>query len=152
MYRQRLPKYTHSFIDSCAFDPFDPGEAECSRRLLARSDQDGFNLIVAHSVQKEIEHLNTPRDVKQMAQELIYTIDTQLCDVELKKREEVRALVRGNAKIGKHENDADHIYELSKYGGGYFITTDKRLLSKSEEFFSDYFVTTLKPTEYESLL
>jgi len=152
LHQQRPPKYTHSFIDSCAFDPDDEGEYLCSRRLLDKSDDLDLELIVAHSVQKEIEHPNTPDDVKVLAQSLIYTIESELTQPELEKREEIRALVRGNAKIGNHENDADHIFELFKYGGGYFITTDNRLLSKAEEFFTKYFVTTIKPTEYEKLL
>jgi len=49
MHKQRPPKYTHSFIDSCAFDP--GGEEEkCSRRLLARSDDGELALEIAHSV------------------------------------------------------------------------------------------------------
>jgi len=66
--------------------------------------------------------------------------------------DEIRALVRGNANIGRHENDADHIFELYKYGGGYFITTGNRLLSLSEMLFCKYFVTTIKPCEYEALI
>ncbi len=151
-HKQRHPYYTHAFIDSCAFDPDDDEEEECSRRLLARSNDGRLSIIIAHSVQKEIDHPNTPIDVKELANLLIYTIESDLTPELRGYREEIRDLVRGNAKIGRHENDADHIFELYKFGGGYFITTDNRLLSLSGELFCRYFVTTINPCKYESLL
>lgn len=144
---QRPPQYTHSFIDSCAFNPGGPEEA-ASRRILAKWP----NIIVAHSVQKELEHRNTPDDVKKMAQAFIYTVETELTPELLAKRAEIRTLIQGNAKPGKHKGDADHLFELYKHGGGYFVTTDERLLDRSEELFKKYFVTPIKPSDYESLL
>ena len=108
MHQQLHPKYTHSFIDSCAFNPIDKDEALCSRRLLDKSYELGLLLQIAHSIQKEIDHPNTPKYVKELAQNLIYTIKTELTNPEKEKRDEIRALIRGNAKIGKHEKDADH--------------------------------------------
>lgn len=151
-HKQRHPNYTHTFIDSCAFDPDNTEEEKCSRRLLARYDDGEIILQIAHSVQKEVEHPNTPNDVKALAQALIYTIESGLTPELLHTRNEIRALVRGNAKEGAHEKDADHLFELYKFGGGYFVTTDNRLLSLSEKLFAGYFVTTIKPCEYEALL
>jgi len=151
VHKQRHPKYTHSFIDSCAFDP--GGEEEkCSRRLLARSDDGELVIAIAHSVQKEIDHPHTPNDVKALARTLIYSIETSLTPDLQSRRDEIRRLIRGNAREGTHENDADHIFNLYKHGGGYFITADDRLLSLSGILFSKYFVTTLKPSDYEALL
>lgn len=151
-HRQRHPNYTHTFIDSCAFDPHDKEEEKCSRRLLARYNNGELVLQIAHSVQKEINHPNTPSDVKALAQPLIYTIESELTPELHRSRNEIRALVQGNAQKGTHESDADHIFELYKYGGGYFVTTDNRLLSLSEQLFGGYFVTTIKPCAYEALL
>ncbi len=106
-HRQRHPKYTHSFIDSCAFDP--GGEEEkCSRRLLARCESGEPVLEIAHSVQREIDHPNTPNDVKALARTLIYTLETGLTAELQNCRDEIRALVRGNAGEGKHEDDEHH--------------------------------------------
>ena len=146
-HQQRPPQYTHSFIDSCAFDPGGIEEA-ASRRIFEKWP----NIIVAHSVQKELEHPNTPDDVKRMGQAFVYTIETELTPELLEKKREIRSLIQGNAKPGKHKGDADHIFELYKHGGGYFVTTDERLLSFSEELFRRYFITTIKPSEYEVLL
>lgn len=148
-HRQRHPNYTSSFIDSCAFDPADKREMDCSRRLLSENN---LILQISHSVQKEIDHPNTPSDVKQLARDLIFTLDVQLTKEELDRKEDIRSLVRGNAKAGKHENDADHLFDLSRYGGGYFITTDSRLLSLNDSLFNKYFITTIKPSDYEKLL
>lgn len=145
--RQRPPQYTHSFIDSCAFNPGGSEEA-ASRRILEKWP----NIIVAHSVQKELEHPNTPDDVKRMAQEFVYTIETELTPELLNKKDDIRIFVQGNAKSGRHKGDAEHLFELYKSGGGYFVTTDKRLLSRSDELFKKYFITTIKPSEYEKLL
>ncbi len=87
-----------------------------------------------------------------MGQELVYTIETELTPELLSKRDEIRSLIQGNAKPGKHEGDADHLFELYKHGGGYFVTTDERLLSYSDELFRKYFITTIKPSDYEDLL
>ncbi len=144
---QRPPQYSHSFIDSCAFNPSGIEES-ASRRILEKWP----NILVAHSVQKELEHPNTPDDVKRMAQGFVYTIETELTPELLKKREEIRILIQGNAKPGKHKGDADHLFELYKFGGGYFVTTDERLLSRSDELFKKYFITTIKPSDYEKLL
>lgn len=144
---QRPPQYTHSFIDSCAFNPGGAEEA-ASRRILEKWPC----IVVAHSVQKELEHPNTPDDVKRMARAFIYTDETELTPELLLKRDEIRILIQGNAKPGKHKGDADHLSELYKYGGGYFVTTDERLLARSEELFRKYFITTIRPSEYEKLL
>jgi hypothetical protein len=143
----RPPQYTHSFIDSCAFNPGGVEEV-ASRRILEKWP----NIIVAHSVQKELDHPNTPDDVKRMAQAFVYTIETELTPELLKKKDEIRILIQGNAKPGRHKGDADHLFELYKFGGGYFVTTDVRLLSRSDELFKKYFITTIKPSDYEKLL
>ncbi len=38
--------------------------------------------------------------------------------------------MQGNAKPGKHEADADHLFEAAKYGG-FFITEDDRVLERA---------------------
>ena len=146
-HQQRPPRYTHTFIDSCAFDPGGE-EEEASRRIL----ENCRNVIVPHSVQKELDRPNPPDDVERLAKAFVYTIETELTPELLEKRNEIRVLFQGNAKPGQHKGDTDHLFELYKFGGGYFVTTDSRLLSHSETLFKNYFITTIKPTEYETLL
>lgn len=87
-----------------------------------------------------------------MARDLMYTDETELTPELLSRKYEIRILIQGNAKSGKHKGDADHLFELFKFGGGYFVTTDERLLSRSDELFQKYFITTIKPSRYEGLL
>ena len=87
-----------------------------------------------------------------MALAFVYTIETELSPELRTKRDEIRTLIQGNAKPGKHRGDADHLFELFKFGGGYFVTTDDRLLSRSNQLFHLYFITTIRPSEYERLL
>ncbi|SFR20253.1 hypothetical protein SAMN04515673_11941 [Poseidonocella sedimentorum] len=59
----------------------------------------------------------------------------------------LRMLLRGNAKPGKHEADADHLFEAGKYGGGYFLTHDKRihkLVDQIKKIIPSISVVTLK--------
>lgn len=147
VHKQRLPQYTHTFMDSCAFNPVQE-EEPASRRILEKCS----DIIVAHSVEKEMDHPNTPDNVKRLSKGFIYTIESDLTTEEIERRNEIRMLLQGNAKPGRHKNDADHLFELSKYGGGYFVTTDDRLLKHSDELFEKYFITTIKPSDYEALL
>ena len=146
-HKQRPPKYSHTFIDSCAFNP-GGGEEAASRRIMEKWPF----IIVAHSVQKELNHPNTPEDIKRLGNSFVYTIETELPPELIKKKLEIRALIQGNAQEARHKGDADHLFELYKHGGGYFITTDSRLLDFSETLFESYFITTIKPTDYEALL
>lgn len=150
-HKQRQPKYTHTFIDSCAFNPGDP-EEKCSRRLLEMHKKGKVNLEVAHSVLKEIDHPNTPQDVKNLARLLNYTCEVDLIEDQRIRQREIRNLIIGNAKKQNHISDADHIFDLYRNGGGYFVTTDRRLLGLSRQLFNEYFVTTITPYEYEKVL
>jgi len=138
-------------MDSCAFNP-GGNEEECIRRLARLYDDGKINLEIAGSVLEEIGHPNTPGHVKKRATTLPYTIEPSLTQEERTEREDIRAMIRGNGKPGQHEKDADHIFDLKRHGGGYFITTDARLLSLSETLFRRYFVTTITPCEFEKLL
>ena len=126
------PKYANAFIDACAFDPGGV-QQECSRRIIDKKYSEDLNLQVPHSVLKEIGHPNTPYEVKSLAAPIISTYETAASPQKEKRRGELESLIRGNAKSGQHQQDSDHIFELYKSGGGYFITTDKRLLALSDE-------------------
>ena len=150
-HQQLPPKFTHSFMDSCAFNP-GGSEEKCSRRLIRLSDDGEINLVIADSVREEIGNPKTPSNVKKRASSQIFTCKPSLTPEQKTTREEIRTLVQGNAKPGQHKNDADHIFDLQVHGGGYFITTDARLLSLSETLFNRYSVTTITPCAYEKLL
>lgn len=123
------PFITNILIDSCAFDPKYGKEADASETILENND---LNLMIAHSTQKEINHPNTPKKVKTMANERIYTIQTNLTPGEQREKQQILAILTGAGKPENMRQDAEHIFEAYKYGS-YFVTTDSRILKKREK-------------------
>jgi predicted nucleic acid-binding protein len=107
----------------------------------------GFTLLLPHSVKAELAHPNTPPDVKQRAAQLVYSMRVTLTPGERAKHDQIRALIRGNAKSGQHDTDAYHLVESAKYGR-HFITNDKRLLKKAPEIWAILHLKVLTPTEF----
>jgi len=145
------PKIINNFIDSCAFDPKYSPEDQASQEIFQRSEKNEFILIIAHSNQKEIDHPNTPEWVKREANKLIYSIPTGLTNGEIKQKAEILRILAGNGKPEKMTNDAEHVFEASKYGR-YFITTDKRILNKKNQLENVCSVIILKPSEFLEIL
>lgn len=141
------PRITNIFMDSCAFDPKYYPENEASDKLFQLKEAGELNLIIAHSNQKEIDHPNTPKWVKREAQYAIYTIKTNLINDEEKAKEDILCILSGSGKQENMRQDADHLFEASKYGASYFVTTDKKILKKGEELFKQYQVNVLLPSE-----
>ena len=130
---QRIdPRYFPSLIDANVLDRVEGPDDDVVDQILALAEDLTISLMLPHSVKSEIEHPNTPADVKRRALQLIYTMPVSLTPGELERHQRVRHLVRGNAKSGKHDRDAYHMVEAAKHGG-YFITRDKRLLKKRSD-------------------
>ena len=125
------PFYANIFIDSCAFDPKYEPEASAAEKIFELYKNEKVNLIVSHSNIKEAEHPNTPHHVKAEAMSKIYTIETNFVPDEGMKKQEIWNILTGDGKPEKMEQDANHVFEAHKYGG-YFITTDGRILKKSK--------------------
>ena len=123
------PFYVNIIIDSCAFDPKYQPESICAEGIFKLYEQEEINLIVAHSTMKEIEHPNTPTKVKAAAPGMVYTLKTNLTAGEILIKKTILDLLTGNGNPKKMEQDANHIFEAHKYGG-YFVTTDERIISK----------------------
>ncbi len=87
-----------------------------------------INLLIPYSVKYEIEHPNTPTDVKLKASKLIYSIEVRLTGNIIRTHQQVQKILQGNCLEGKHKKDAFHVVESEKCGGKFFITKDKRLL------------------------
>ena len=69
------PYLTNIYIDSCAFDPKYEPENEAAMVLFEQFKEGKILLETAHSVQKEIDHPNTPQWVKDEARKMNYTIE-----------------------------------------------------------------------------
>ena len=126
------PFYANIFIDSCAFDPKYEPESSAAEEIFKYYRKGDISLVVSHSNLKETEHPNTPAYVREEAASKIYSIETNLVMEEEQKKQEIWDILTGNGKPENMEQDANHVFEAHKYGG-YFVTTDDRILKKSEQ-------------------
>lgn len=145
------PWNTNSMFDSCAFDPKYSPEHDCALKLHKLFSEKDVPILIAHSVKKELEHPNTPRWVKAEAAVRICSLKTTRTSVELSRLEKIHAILTGNGRPEKYLQDAEHVYEASKYGY-YFVTTDRRILDKSVEISQIVAVKILLPSEFLRLL
>jgi hypothetical protein len=150
-YKPPDPKRRNNFLDSCAFDPDCATEAQASLKIFKKYQNEELILHLAHSTQKEIEHPNTPAWVKNEANSFIYTLPTSLTIDEQNTKKRIWEILTGNGKPEKMKKDAEHVFEASKYGG-YFITTDARIIKKKQEIESICSVIVVKPTEFLEIL
>jgi predicted nucleic acid-binding protein len=142
------PTLGNNFIDANTLDRTGgPTDADVDR-ILALAEDGEFTLLLPYSVQAEIAHPNTPSDVKRKASRLIYSMPVQLTEQEKWTHQQIGELIRGNARAGKHANDAFHIVESAKNGGRHFITNDDRLLKKAPEIWQELLIRVLTASEF----
>jgi hypothetical protein len=147
-YQPPNPKISNIFLDSCSFDPKYSPEDQASHEIFQLHNTDELRgLDIAHSTMKEIEHPNTPDWVKKLAEDLVYSIQTRLTDKELQQKAQILRVLAGNGKVEKIIEDANHVFEASKYVG-YFITADKRILKKRDELRKICSAIIVKPSEF----
>jgi hypothetical protein len=142
------PRRTITFLDTCAFDPKVEPEHSAAQKIRAIRRSVQINILLAHSNQKEIEHPNTPADVKSEAADMNYTIATSLTPAEGERCDLVHKTMTGDGNPDRYEADAHHIFEAGKYGGGYFVTTDKRILNRKAQLEGVSGAIIVKPTEW----
>lgn len=126
------PIISSNFLDTCAFDPKTEPEASCAREIFQLYEAAKVRLVLSHTNQKEMEHPNTPAEVKREVASMIFTTPVSLTAQEKQLLSKIHLLLTGNALPSAHWADANHIFESIKYVGC-FITTDKRILSKKTE-------------------
>lgn len=141
------PRRTNNFLDSCVFDPKCSPEHEAAESIRALGNEGKVNLVLTHSNQKEIDHPNTPAEVKREAAGMIYTIKAALIPEEEARKAKIHTILTGNGNPEKYAADAAHVFEAGKYVG-YFITTDERILGKRDELRQVSPATILRPTEW----
>lgn len=141
------PRRANSFLDTCAFDPKYAPEDAAAREIRGIADAGRISVLLAHSNQKELEHPNTPEDVKREARAMIFTIETDLTAEEQARKAQIHAVLTGNGNPEKYAADASHVFEAGKYVG-YFITTDRRILDKRDELRAACAATVVTPSEW----
>ena len=146
------PFYNPVYFDSCAFDGGNEQEQAASNEARSLFAEKGGDIKIVHSVKKEIDYPNTPQWVKDEANQLIYTIETQLNSNEAEELKDVQKIIVGNGSLEKREADCMHVSQAIKYGR-YFVTTDNGILKHSTEIldrFSSLFI--VKPSEFLNIV
>jgi hypothetical protein len=142
------PRRANTFLDSCAFDPKVEPEHGAAQKIRSLRQSVQISILLAHSTQKEIEHPNTPLDVKEEATDMNYTIATALTPAEVERRAHIHQVMTGDGNPARYEADAHHIFEAGKYGSGYFVTTDKRILDRKSQLEGISGAVIVRPTEW----
>lgn len=146
------PFYNPVYFDSCAFDGGSEQEQAASIEARTLFTENGGDIKIVHSVKKEIEFPNTPQWVKDEANELINTIETQQTENEDEELREVQRIIVGNGILKAREADCMHVAQAVKYGR-FFVTTDNGILKHSTEIldrFSSLFI--IKPSEFLNIV
>ena len=142
------PRRSNTFVDSCAFDPKVEPEHSAAQKIRAIRHAGNISVLLAHSNQKEIDHPNTPGDVKAEAADMNYTVATPLTPEETQRLDLVQRIMTGDGNPDKYEADAKHIFEAGKYGAGYFVTTDQRILNRKTELEAASGAIIVRPTAW----
>jgi hypothetical protein len=141
------PRFGNNFIDANVLDRTRGPEDAAVDEILRLHSEDAFTVLLPYSVKTEIEHPKTPPEVKERAEQFLYSMPVQLTTPEVATHARIRALIQGNAGRGQHEKDAFHLVESAKYGR-HFITNDGRLLKKADEIWAMLQLKVLKPSDF----
>lgn len=119
------PRMVNTHLDNNALEHSAPEQVV---RLLQLKEDGRINLIVPKGVRLEAMDPNTPEEVSRTLAAQIFTLEVERSEDEERELALLKATLQGNAKAGKHSADGEHLFEAAKYGGGYFITHDTRML------------------------
>jgi len=120
-------------LDADALDSDSIPDLALVQRFKQLSDDGTFTVVVAGGVRDEVSHPRTPTDVKDAVMPKVFNLQPGLNSQQTAERGKVEAVLRGNAKPGAHAADASHLSEAAETGCAYFVTHDKRTLSKRDE-------------------
>jgi hypothetical protein len=127
------PRICNIHLDANAVDRDGGPRDSLVDRMLGLRQAGKINFVVPGSVRGEVQHPNTPHGVRSTMLPEIFSLPVGRTTGEHDTLRKVRALLQGNATPGRHDADGLHLCEATKYGGGYFITHDARMLKKRDE-------------------
>jgi len=144
------PSRTTTFLDSCAFDPKYEPETTAAQHMLSLYQDQKIALIIAHSVESEIDHPNTPAAIKTLANDMNRTRNAPLTKSEQERLANIQTFFIGSGKVDKYQADAIHIFEAGKWCA-YFVTVDHRILKHRVELQKLSGGVILRPSEWIDL-
>lgn len=119
-------------IDSNVLDKNGTERDQLLDRFVSLIESASICVIVTNSVKQEILNAQTPESIKNAYLALANT-DSALSKEYDEKYHSVSAVISGKSLRYKHETDAVIICEAAKQACHYFITEDRRILSKDLE-------------------
>jgi len=137
------------FLDSCAIDSKDNLEKIAIDKIYLW-EKVGAIVDMAPSVQEEINHPNTPSEVKRIVNKLGYTpVKPSLNEEEKKCLDQIKKILAGNGDVRAIQKDADNVFEAYNNAANYFVTLDKRILKKRVQLqkLCSSSLTIVKPSE-----
>jgi len=123
-----------------------------ANRIRAYESAGRIKLIISHSTVKELEHPNVPREIKREADSHIRSMKVELTEGEKAQKQRILETLTGNGKPENMVQDAEHLFEAQKYGGGYFVTVDKGILRKAEDIRALCGVNVMTPSSFLAVL
>lgn len=137
------------FLDSCAIDSKDNLEKIAIDKIYLW-EKVGAIVDISPSVQEEINHPNTPSEVKRIVNKLGYTlVKPGLSEEEKKCLDQIKKILAGNGDVRSIQKDAENVFEAHKNAANYFVTLDKKILKKREQLYKLCLssLTIVKPSE-----
>jgi hypothetical protein len=135
--RQPLdPRICNIGHDANALDRDGTDRDRLVTRFCLLSKSGILKVVVAGRVRDEIQHSQTPGEVKAVALPQIFNLRPSLIASQQAERRNVLKVLQGNARPEKHAADSSHLSEAVETGCGYFITHDKRFLKKRSQLYA----------------
>jgi hypothetical protein len=127
------PRRCNISCDANALDRDGTTNDQLVERFLKLVESGVINVVVAGGVRDEIQHRQTPWNIKAAFPPRIFNLRPGLNSSQQAERARVRTILQGNANPGTHAADASHLSEAAETGCCYFISNDKRILKKRKE-------------------
>jgi hypothetical protein len=125
------PLIENILIDANIVNAVASGQDEAVNEIVRLCQASEVIVMLPHTVQKELDHPNTPLAVKEARTQFLETHFVPPAESELRQYRELILAVMGNSLEKNVAPDLAHVSEAAKYGG-YFITNDKWLLNRRD--------------------
>jgi hypothetical protein len=125
-------RYAAVRVDNNFFDlSLEQTELAAAEKLLNLAERQAVSIATPHSVRRELDDPRTPAAVRARASRLPFTLDTGMGNQARLRL--VQSVMRGKATDGRHDADAEHLYDAVLWQAAYFVTCDRRVLRKQAE-------------------
>jgi hypothetical protein len=92
--------------------------------------------LLPHSVCTEASRPESPAGVRAAVSRFLYSLRVSLTQPERADMQRFVAAHRGDTSPQNIDDDLSHVWETAKYGGRFFVTTDRRLLKRADAVFA----------------